>query len=820
MSTPQLVLPFAQTSLFTKSSFKMIEHYDLQVIKALLRSSYLLDTKPYDDEYLSGSFYYPFANEKKQLEELSKYVKNNKFICEYDFTPSTKVGRVYAKKALGFISLRKELRSLFAKDAYVDIDVVNAHPEIICQLCQDTMSLTVLPAYVANREAYLEQMQQTYNVSRNKAKQAVIATLYGASLMRVSDILDSNYELLDWNIALHNEIQRVCSYIRQANPKLDNMVKIKHDGTERSENGLLSYYIQEHERIILETVYNFLIAQGIFSADGRNEGALCYDGIMVSKHAIGTRCVVSLMNEMSKEVKLRTGFNLQFTTKEMEVSAALTQAVEEGKNAKESTFNINSKFEEMMLEKSDVIEWYQYFKRKFEYGDGDTPIRFSCGSNFYYVDDQQHLICKNARSFKDQYRKFSSIKCEGKVYNFLNVWFDDPNQASYEKIVCDIDVDNTPSRYYNCYKGLAASRNSAEVRPDEIMDLVDPLVGDDGLLYYISGKNKEVMHYVLKVLSAIVKAKTPAQRPGVMILFRDIQGQLAELSSGGTGKDSFINWFGTQIIGSEYYYEPSSTSSFFDKFNDSLDSKIFINISELGSLIKETKNWDKFKVMVSSNTIEIEGKGRDKETKTNIMNIVASTNNDFTLPYDRRVLVIDVSKEKKNDQKYWNNIHHNVFADPRVAKAFYLYLTTIVQPYKTSVEFEDHKPTTAAQQEQIAEKVPLLQQFFEDVHLNNLFINKDQISNSEVYETYKRWLEYNGHREVLTTTKMNQKLKRMCEELASFNKTVFLSPFRNSSYRGYKLDYDKLLQWYSTIYPDQQPLPDLIVRDSQEKIVE
>jgi hypothetical protein len=64
----------------------------------------------------------------------NKLIKNNKLRVKYA-RPKYNLGRVYPAKSLSLCSIRRELRHTLAHGNYVDIDVANAHPEILNQLC-------------------------------------------------------------------------------------------------------------------------------------------------------------------------------------------------------------------------------------------------------------------------------------------------------------------------------------------------------------------------------------------------------------------------------------------------------------------------------------------------------------------------------------------------------------------------------------------------------------------------------------------------------------------------------------------------------------
>mgnify|MGYP003349077125 CR=1 FL=1 len=140
------------------------------------------------------------------------------------------------------------------------------------------------------------------------------------------------------------------------------------------------------------------------------------------------------------------------------------------------------------------------------------------------------------------------------------------------------------------------------------MQLIDPLIGDNGFIYHLCGKSKEVLEWFLKYLSGILLTKKATDRPAVMIIFRDTLGVLKQ-ESGGNGKDSFLRWFSNKIIGLDYYYECSQTDELFAHFNRYLSNKILINIPECSSIVKDNKNWSALKNYIDSPTITITSKG-------------------------------------------------------------------------------------------------------------------------------------------------------------------------------------------------------------------
>ena len=78
------------------------------------------------------------TNERAQLEAyLNKYNKKDKAIkVKYCKSSKNAYGRVFPENALGFTSFTKKTRNTMIKDTMVDIDMTNAQPAIILNLCR------------------------------------------------------------------------------------------------------------------------------------------------------------------------------------------------------------------------------------------------------------------------------------------------------------------------------------------------------------------------------------------------------------------------------------------------------------------------------------------------------------------------------------------------------------------------------------------------------------------------------------------------------------------------------------------------------------
>ena len=73
----------------------------------------------------------------------SRFYKDNQNIIKVNYKQVHKnIGRYFAEGSLSLQSLPREIRHTIAKEFYYDIDIINAHPEILYQYCNKNISET------------------------------------------------------------------------------------------------------------------------------------------------------------------------------------------------------------------------------------------------------------------------------------------------------------------------------------------------------------------------------------------------------------------------------------------------------------------------------------------------------------------------------------------------------------------------------------------------------------------------------------------------------------------------------------------------------
>jgi hypothetical protein len=171
-------------------------------------------------------------DKKKKLKLWHKKKYNgNKVDVVYDFSAKCKkdgFARVYADKGLSLSTLVREIRNALAADYYWDLDMVNAHPTILLEMCKDKSWVCKhLERYVNNRQKVLAESEEHYNLTL-RAKQTINSQVYLGGV----PIVKKNDDEYDFLLQFRMEMGKIAENIKVANPKIFKMVS-KNKNTER-----------------------------------------------------------------------------------------------------------------------------------------------------------------------------------------------------------------------------------------------------------------------------------------------------------------------------------------------------------------------------------------------------------------------------------------------------------------------------------------------------------------------------------------------------------------------------------------------------------
>ena len=121
---------------------------------------------------------------KNQHKQLTTYLNASKDgvidVTYHQTTPA--FGRMFANRSQSLQNITRAVRHTIAGDLYYDIDVENAHPNILAHICKEKgIALRCLTLYNNNREAVFAEVMKGTGLSRDNVKQLFLSIMNGES---------------------------------------------------------------------------------------------------------------------------------------------------------------------------------------------------------------------------------------------------------------------------------------------------------------------------------------------------------------------------------------------------------------------------------------------------------------------------------------------------------------------------------------------------------------------------------------------------------------------------------------------------------------
>jgi hypothetical protein len=674
-------------------------------------------------DLLKTTFNNPFAtqqysNERKQLIEYKKLYDYRTKMCKVKYekvkkpqvkeTKKTKktedkednedeyiaFGRVNPQKALGLFNIRREIRQTLCKDYLIDIDIDNAHPSILLQLCNmHDIDTDKLDDYVNDRPNKLKEVMDLYKCSKDDAKTLYIILLYFGSFntwvasKKIGEDDDVEPKCNKFCEKFKKELGEIGAVIMDQNKEIVKFVE-ERKGVEKDYNkigSVTSYYLQEIENRILETLYNHCVKNKYIV---NNVCVLAADGIMIEKDKFKPE----ILNEFKKVVKDKFGFDLNFSVKNMtqDYIDILDQHI---LNDEEYQIQLlggyDTKVNTNKQEKFDVYKLTDYFNEDIQQmGNNEYQDNFHLSKSFKYFN-QHHCLFYNSAS----------------IYKIHNTTID--TYTNFDKSFDDLVLKETNGKYitkfsklYNeCQQKMKYSKFSFEPNKKEKDDEYNLFSGfkydDDNNDYdindiniylehikYLTNNDEAATNYIINWISHIIQK--PQQKTRVCIVFYSQTEQI--------GKNLLLDILGELFYG--YTNKIKDTNALTDRFNGDMMGKLFVVGDEINARAQDICN--ELKDIITRETEIIEFKNKDKINVNDYKNYVMTTNNENVFKIsntDKRFIFVECPDVRK-DEEYYNNLVQ-FKKDKSKLKQLYNYFKTkdisTFQPIKiVTTEYKKH----------------------------------------------------------------------------------------------------------------------------------
>lgn len=619
------------------------EPIDVEILDKLIKSDLLIINgwNPMAEKY--------YSNEREQLIAYRKLIKNGFANVKYSkIDGMNNYGRVNPKKALGLFCIRRQIRHTLAKKSMVDVDICNCHFVLLNQICkQNNIECDNLQDYVNNRLYYLNTIIDAFGVSKDDAKNLFISILYYGSFETWAQKHNITAKTPLFIKNLKNEMKIIGSIILQNNPEIVELIK-KRKNKQNKKNyneigSVVSYYLQEIECRILETIYIYCIDNKIIED---NKVILCADGLMIEKDKYND----DLPGIFEKIIKDKFDLNIHFIEKEM--NQDYTDILEQhimpnekyemnllGGYNNQIDFNNDNKFnvytlteyfneDKKELEPSKFIEHF-HLSKSFKYFNN-----FHC---FFYQNETVYKVFKNTitdcGNLKNAFNDLFFINDSGNKVKFMKLYDETQHKIKYSKFNFEPNKKFKDDEY-NLFKGFIYDDDNNDYEQETVNIFLNHLK-------YICNNDEISYNYLVNWFSHIIQK--PEQKTNVAVVFYSI--------TEGIGKNTITDIYGELLQGYTSMFR--DTNSLVDRFNGEMLGKLLCIGDEINARAEDIAN--ELKNIITRQKEVIEFKNKDKFEVYDYKNYIFTTNNENVFKVsnsDRRYFFIECPEDKQTIEYY------------------------------------------------------------------------------------------------------------------------------------------------------------------------
>lgn len=513
------------------------------------------------------------------------------------------LGRWYAR-GRSLQNMPRNLRNLLAGPYYVDVDMVNAQPTLLLQVCEmNGWPCEALRGYVENREALLQDVMRALSCSRDDAKEKATAIVFGSTATPPVALLP-----------LATELRSTLLSVQAANPKAAAMLASKR-GSVNLSGCVTAYVLQTIERACVDEMRASLARRGY------DMGCIIHDGGLVRKHGDETELPDDILRAVEEDICASTRFRVKLLCKPMASAIELPKLPAED-----------------YAEQKAAFEQY-HWKVGDEYcimGDGD-------GNG---LEDGYHWVSET--SMLTRYRE--RTLCDGK--SFFHKWYTDPTMRRYASRVfwapgCP-DEDKSRN-VFNTWRGFGAERLPAlsdeEACDADLQAKVETVL--DHIKHVICGGKADMYKWLMGFIASMLRTPGDKRQVPAVIL----------AGEKGAGKDMFVEFL-KNLVGWTLTYTTKDWDAVLGKFNMASADKVLVWVQE-GKLHRREDLTESAKNRIKASKVAFEAKGRDPVNLNDCARIINTTNHFDAAPVgerDRHFCVIQVLDTHIGDSAYFSKL--------------------------------------------------------------------------------------------------------------------------------------------------------------------
>jgi hypothetical protein len=484
----------------------------------LTKSNYLLEHFSFQDFFL----HFDWGNEKEariQYKKIKDYlvlkVKGTEY-AKYNYVKNRNNGRLYGDKT-SIQNVPKFIRGFICDGLTTDIDMKNAHPSILYQLCkQYEYECPNLEKYINEREEILNRIMNETQKTKEQAKKIILtATNTNKKISCLNCEFVANYSKemrkLQKKFMENKDYEYVKEYARD-------------DGN--FEGSFINHILCIHENEILTAMRNYCYSNQL------SIHSLAFDGLMLNGEFNET-----ILPDIEQYIISNTKFNMTLTIKPNASPITITD------DFTPSTILLYPELKKEFEEKSCKVG--SQFVR--QYNDG------------YEIYGRGEFNTLNEElSFRPQIGK--------DPVDFMPVWFKDADKKVYERFDCY--PKNCPKNVFNTWLPFAAVSF-----PDP--ELLEGDIYDKSLKYFLNhidilcGREKPVYDFVIMWLAQMFQYP---ENKSIHINF---------ISKEGAGKGMFLRYLRAILGERKLFEPEDPLRDVFGHFNGGMRDAFLVVLNEL-----------------------------------------------------------------------------------------------------------------------------------------------------------------------------------------------------------------------------------------------
>jgi hypothetical protein len=351
-----------------------------------------------------GNMYHTEVEHLKKFKELfNKSIQ--KFHTSHQL-PKHKWGRVIPLAYISLCVLHRPTRHTFANDYYIDIDMENAHPNIIFHISKNNgIQLNVLKKYIDNPKYYRALIKDHHDCDKDIAKQLIFTIMFGGSYdtwIRENNITENDENKLEEIVNLEREIRSVIEIVSSNNPNIKKDVLKQTpnhwNNDEEAKRGVMGIWCQTIERHIQEVAITWLIQNKRFKIE---EIIPSQDGFMILKEYM----YENIITDINKAVLSKTQIPIKFAVKPFDEKFEIPKCEDEK--------SFDEWFDDISIKK---------LEKKFLSLFNNYVIRYNDNLYVYYGDMDSNFEIKNGRWYDEtnEKKRYKLIKyLSENLYNHI-----------------------------------------------------------------------------------------------------------------------------------------------------------------------------------------------------------------------------------------------------------------------------------------------------------------------------------------------------------------------------------------------------------------